>query len=281
MIPTARSVLLPRQPRGAATQRDLEARFFRGLRLRNGTYKTTGPSRLTDVDRAVVDLLGVPRRIALLDVGISSGVTTLDTLNALGQAGMMVELVGSDLYLRASLVHTLGFIDVLLDTSGYPLQLATPFLVKCRPHKPRGAVRRRVLDWLFDRVGEHVRGGPERGTPVQLVARQLADRSEVALEEHDIQRPRPEWDGTFDVVRAANILNLDYFAPAVLREMARNLLNWTTPGGLLVICRTLPDDSNHATVFRREEDGPKPLARVGSGSELEHLITNLTASLRP
>ena len=78
--------------------------------------------------------------------------------------------------------------------------------------------------------------------------------------------------GVFDAVRAANILNLSYFDRPTLTSMLAHLRDYLTPGGLLAVCRTLDDATNHATIFRRAADGRlEPLARHGDGSEVEAL----------
>ena len=270
MIPAARSVFFPPRPRSPGAQRDLETRFFRALRLPNGTYKTTFPGRLTDVDAATADLLGGHGSLTLLDVAVSSGTTTVELLATLEARGLRVRATATDLYLRAALERRAGCFDVLLDPTGYALQVSCPVGTKCRPHDPAGSWRRRWLDRLLGVLG----GVPGPGAlPVLLVARTLRDRPDVVLEQQDLSMPRVEWHERFDLVRAANILNLDYFAPNLLRQMAGHLSDCVRPGGLLVVCRTLDDASNHATIFRKTSAGLAPVARVGHGSEIESLMT--------
>jgi hypothetical protein len=95
----------------------------------------------------------------------------------------------------------------------------------------------------------------------------------IALCEHDLGTRQPAWSGRFDVVRAANILNLDYFAPATLAAMSATLAGYVAEGGWFVVCRTHPDGANHATLFRREAGRLRAEARIGRGSEIEALAT--------
>ena len=51
-------------------------------------------------------------------------------------------------------------------------------------------------------------------------------------------------------------------------ELARCL----KPGGLWVVGRTLENQTNHATFFRRTENNWEVMARIGEGSEIEKLV---------
>jgi hypothetical protein len=80
----------------------------------------------------------------------------------------------------------------------------------------------------------------------------------------------------FDVVRAANILNRDYFDSESLRAMLINLRERLTPRGLLAIVSTEDDGANHGTIFRLGSDGALDVCeRLGSGSQIEDLATSL------
>jgi hypothetical protein len=44
------------------------------------------------------------------------------------------------------------------------------------------------------------------------------------------------------------------------------------PDGLLIVCRTVSDGTNHGTVFRSGNGSFEVVARIGSGSEIEDLV---------
>jgi len=76
----------------------------------------------------------------------------------------------------------------------------------------------------------------------------------------------------FDVVRAANILNRDYFDDATLKLMLGNLRLRLARNGLLVVCRTDNEGMNRASVFAlRDCDHLEVVARLGAGSDIEDL----------
>jgi hypothetical protein len=98
----------------------------------------------------------------------------------------------------------------------------------------------------------------------------------VALYEEDLLRPGG--DREWDVVRAANILNLRYFPTDVLAAMVSGVTATLALGGLFAVCRTELDGTNNATVFLREPDGYVVAGRLGSGSEIEDVVLRSSES---
>jgi hypothetical protein len=282
-IASARQVLLRSHPVTRDDEVSLELSFFKSIALPNGTHKTTASARLADVDQLVCDCLESRRTIRLLDVGISSGVTTLDLLNRFESRGIQTSGVGVDICTRGLLASFLG-LDVLYDTHGNVLQVATPFFARGRPHRSQRSLRSKLLGFGMDvlesaLVGKWLRSGP-RSLPLDLVSPRLLARANFSVVEHDIALARPEWDHSFDLVRAANILNLDYFSQSHILMMVTQLVAWLKTGALLLICRTSPTDgSNHGSVYLKQESAPylKLAHRIGAGSELDPVISALCA----
>jgi hypothetical protein len=75
-----------------------------------------------------------------------------------------------------------------------------------------------------------------------------------------------------DVLRTTNILNKAYFPIERLTEGANAAFQSLKPGGLWVVGRTLENQTNHATFFRRTENNWEVMARIGEGSEIEKLV---------
>jgi hypothetical protein len=94
----------------------------------------------------------------------------------------------------------------------------------------------------------------------------------VHLVEEDIEADNENHRGYFHVIRAANILNALYFSTSKLVDLARAILRRLRPGGLLVVARTHDDGTNHATIFRLEDDRLTVVARLGRGYEMESLL---------
>ncbi len=268
----ARSIL---ENRASVSSRDEDA-FFAKLRLPNGTFKTTGAGRLAALDQWLATQLG-SRDVRLLDVAVSSGVTTVDLIDALTAHGINATVTACDLCISAYIRSLAPGIEALFDANGHVLQLSTPVLVKGRPHDPRGSFARSALAASF-RVLERLNGlgQPRRRSgdrPVQLISRRLQEQGDVEVVEHDLFALRAEWAGRFDIIRAANILNRDYFDNAQLTDVLRSLSAYLAPGGMLLVARTDETSVTTATLFRRDADGRFALVdRYGGGSYIEHLV---------
>jgi hypothetical protein len=263
-------------------QRRLEHEFFRMLRLPNGTYKTTAEGRLADLDDCIVGVLGAVSFIEVLDVAVSSGVTTLELRDRLEAHGIRSRIVATDLWVDAHLVAIPGMGDLLFDDAGHLLQLQLGSLIKPRPHAPEGALCRRLLQsafGMFERTAGACRIG-HGGESVQLLAQVVRDAPDVQVVRDDLLTRREEWSGRFTLVRAANILNLEYFTAVEIRRIAAHLVSYLAPSrGLLCIGRTHADGSNHATVWSWQAGaGQKLEARLGEGSEVEHLIAEMVSA---
>jgi len=272
MVPAARSVLLHHESGPEGVER--ERRFFNGLRLSNGTYKETAPRRLAELDALILRHLPPALPVTVLDVGVSSGVTTADLIASLEQASHPCHATAVDLVLHGQLFRVMGALDVLTDREGYVLQVALGPLAKCRPHDPSGSALRRALEGGMNAVAGHLARRSRTGVPVRLVTSRLLTRPDVHLIEHDLNCERTEWRKRFDIVRAANVLNRDYFPEATLRTMVAHLLSYVKEGALFAACRTVPGRGNQATLFRTGTGGVTVVDRLGGGSEIESLVLN-------
>jgi hypothetical protein len=262
---------------------EMEAAFFSMLKMRNGTFKKTQPSRFSEIEAAFGPAFRerATRIRAALDVGVSSGLTTIEFADFLSAIGAHATVTGTDLFMKAHLVELGRHIRVLADAEGWPLQYDLGGVV-FRPWTRR-------LDyvtqwWLPLRLAHslsqrRVRNALSRGEgrAVSLVSPRLAGRDDVALLEDDVLRRSPALVGKFDVVRAANILNRNYFSSDRLRRAVSNLTSYMRgPGALLLVTRTDGARNNAGTLFELGQNGSfKPIGRIGGGSEIEALISSL------
>jgi len=257
-----------------------EARFFTWLKTGNATFKRTQPGRFREIDAAVLhEIAKVDGALGdILDIGISSGTTTLELLGAAKTAGHDPRVTATDRSLAALLVcWPLGF-SALLEPQGHVLQYGVFGW-------PLRAWRRR-LDYLTGMVlvqklalatiGRAARRAVERGRgrDVALVSPRLASAKGVELVEDDVTQRNPAFRRRYDFVRAANILNRDYFDESILRQAAANLISYLRgPGSWLFVIRTLEDGQQHGTLFRQQgADGLAVVHRFGRGSEIEPLV---------
>jgi len=290
-IPSAREIYFTPLHHDAI-QEALEKAFFASIRLRNGTYKYTHAGRLDDVNKALLPLLPPIRPLEVMDVAVSSGISTLEWQQQLEQEGIRHRMVAGDLLVNAFLVSRGQRLHALVDASGYPLQyeiygrvVPVPTGVRLRAlYFAPLRLLRRILVSQFSRLsGECIRSTVrwaegKRGVVcrhVALVSPRLQRSACLEVIEDDILAD--EWSGRrCHVLRAANILNRAYFDEPTLRRALHCLGSRLLPGGFLVVCRTYDSGVNGGTVFRLEADQTLAIvARIGGGSEVENLVIGL------
>jgi hypothetical protein len=257
----------------AAPTPQQEQQFFAGVRLPNGTFKTTSDRRLDDLNNAIGHHL--PRRhpLRIKDVAVSSGISTLEWYQALTKAGIECEMTATDIWLHARLVEARGF-RVLLDQAGRILQID----VAGWAFQPELAPRKRMFfaapialaqrPQLLQRLTRHE-------YPVVLTSPRLFGNPAVTIVEEDLLAPTA---GEWDVIRAANIINRGYFPDSTLQAIIRNLVASLTPEGLLAVCRTDLKLGNRASIFRRAGNGLELVDELNGGSEVAGLAAQLSLS---
>lgn len=266
----------------------IEGEYFSTLRLPGGVFKSTQAHRMDDalelLAKHLPSALGRPLRT--LDVACSSGVSTLELHSRLEGAGFECETVGTDLVLEVLLVEDETGAGLLLDASGHPLRVELPhaslpwppprFDLAFRPLRVARATR---YVWGTLAAARSALSGSTSGcrvTRVPLTTGAIDGVAGVSLEQESIDRPRVE--GRFDVVRAANILNRDYFAEPDLQRMLARLVERVADGGLLLVLRTgAADRVNRGTLLRRTSGRPVVVERLNGGSEVESLALRSTA----
>jgi hypothetical protein len=271
----------------------LEDDFFGTIWLRNGTSKYTYRRRLDDLNDLVRTLLPNARPLSIMDVAVSSGVSTAEWLEELQKNGIDCTMVAGDAMIDAFLISAGQAVRILVDRTGFMMNLEIMGRsIRLPPPRSRGAWRDpRVLNLLracsppilraaLRRFQRSPASGRRLGlvcTPIKLVCPSLTAHAAIKWVEDDILRDR-SYSRSFHVVRAANILNRGYFDDRTLTAMLLNLRERLLPQGLLVICRTHADNRNTGTVFRMESDGRfSALSHVNEGSEITNLVLDLPA----
>jgi len=238
----------------------------------------------------VQGLLPLHRPLEIMDVAISSGVSTVEWLDSLERAGITCHLVAGDAVMDACLISLGGWLKALVDRAGRLLQLdVAGHAVRLPPPRRRDRVRYFPLLRLMSRIARANApmvhsccgsGLAERGRfltfrPLKLLSPGLAGTGRIEAIEDDILRDR-HFLHRFDVLRAANILNYCYFNAETLGKMLANLRERLRPSGLLIVCRTMPEGTNHGSVFRLGEQGRFSLvAELNDGSEITELVLGL------
>src|SRR5262245_30834944 len=102
----------------------MEASFFASLKMPNGTFKLTQQSRFADIEIACAPIIRERSHLIrrVLDIGVSSGITSIELADFLAANGAAVSIVATDLFIDAHIVELELGISVLADTAGAPLQ---------------------------------------------------------------------------------------------------------------------------------------------------------------
>jgi hypothetical protein len=287
-IPTASEMYFGELPDEPAHVEALEIVFFKSVGLPNGTWKTTSHRRLDDLNALVRQHLPSHRPLDVMDVACSSAVSSVEWLESLQEAGIDCRMIAGDASVNAFLLSIGRNLHALVDRRGRTMQYeigGVGLEVPLRKRKiPRYGLQVLLIKALARMLGPTLSdpAGAARGEkwgmrwrPVQLVSPSIRRRHHIEVVEDDILVNR-SYGRRFDVVRAANILNLQYFDRPTLTAMLLNLRERLRDGGRLVVCRTKHDNVNHGTVFGLDADrNLRVLARINEGSEIEALVMSL------
>ncbi len=272
---------------GVATP-EIERRFFAKLRLPNGTWKTTYPNRLDDLNKRVRAFLPDRRCLEIMDVAISSGGSTVEWSDHLLANGVNHRLVAGDIDTEAWLTSWGSWFAVLFDSSGRePLLLEVgPLMLSIRSDRWLVRLVRPILVPVLRSIAAGARRVAPRMSGASAVPRGLICRS-VSLVSAELRR-RPQIEivqdditaagrfaQRFDVIRVANLVQRAYFDESSLRKVVSNLRERLRDGGILIICHTMEDGVNHATIFRRTGDQLVAEESINGGVEVSDLILAL------
>ncbi len=288
-VPSAREMFLAEETEDGtgAELAEREFRFYSSISLGNGVTKKTSRGRLRDLDEWLVKYLTPDKKpdkkLQILDLGVSAGMTTVELAELLTGQGFSFHITAADLYIDAYLLIASERESVLLDRDGTPVhyELGGRGIGNSRGKNIIRRIRLSGLDrfaanWLR-RYGKRLRTLREPESvggfavhPVKLLCRAIRENSHITVIEADVFGG--DIHGEFDLVRAANLLNLAYFPEEKLRLAVKNIKKVLAPGGLLLIARTGMDNTTNGTLFRLKENGGFEIVeRFGSGSELEEL----------
>jgi hypothetical protein len=279
-VVTPRGVTVPRyleaRARGDAA---IERRFHEELLLRNGVFRTTREHRLDATFPGLIEAArSRPQRpVRVLDVACSMGVATVELHAALLAGRIDCVTCGTDLLIAARYVARADGCGLLFDSEGEVLQVdvgdwATSWRLRRsdRLLRARHVARARRL---MESESAEFRAALEAPVPglelerVPLLHRSTEGVRGLRFAEESILAPREP--GPFDLIRAANILNDDYFPPDVLRQMVERLRERLAEGGTLLVARNLPGETlTGATFFCRRSGQLEIVGELNGGSGL-------------
>lgn len=292
---TVRSVLdtLQSPLAGCRLPKEIEDAFFSSITVGNRIAKKTYANRLGGINEVANRFLPVSRPLRIMDVGISSGVSTLEWMESMEERGIDYHMDAVDLLVRGILVGLREGVDVLADTSGRPLLIDLngewiPFPPGKR-HLIRHFFSLLVIRGALHLVASRASGrGTKRKTreerrwftvsPVPLVYSELRHHPRVTVSEGNLLE-RSSLPINLHVIRAANILNPRHFTENQLSISLRNLRDALCEGGILIVCKTDDWGQSKGTVFKLNKRGLfEVLERINDGSEVEDLVCRIPLS---
>lgn len=264
-----------------AMDADTEAAFYGGLKMRNNTFKLTAASRFSQIEKAMLphfeSRAGSIREV--LDIGASTGITTVELADFLRRISARARVTATDLFIDARIVQLRPGVYVFADSSGWPLQYEfygttiRPWIRRLDYLTLTALPRTWLFRWMHRRVAPLVANG--KGEPVRMVSRALEARDDIDFVQNDILQNEPILRGRFDFLRAANVLNSNYFSEPDLLKAIDNIRSYLRgPGALVLVTRTNQAGENAGSLLQSNHDGSlQVIARIGSGSEIESLLT--------
>jgi hypothetical protein len=269
------------------------------IKTSNGSFKTTTRGRLDAINRLffeVIARLGQSPSV-IMDVGISSGVTTAEWLVEFRKRNMAVRMIATDVAMTVYLVQLSKSMSVLLERNGHILQidvsghgvrpwcrqrdfLSGAFLWrKALVEYARYRLTQLHLNFLLstDMTSESLAGPTIRCE--KLVLSELADEQNVTLLDDDILvATSPSLMGSADVVRLANVLQFAYFDEAEIRIAVKHIRERCRgEGSIVIVCHNRPEGIC-GSIFRMNSNRHFVVeARLGRGSEIESAFTNFNS----
>ena len=261
----------------------IEEEFFSSIRLRNGTYKTTFQKRFTDINKQIISLLKDTfiKVDNILDIGISSGISTLELFEELSAAGYTSHIVGTDMLINAYIVRVFPGCSALVDDKSYPLRFhffnwdMKPWIIS-KDYYNGYFIFRKIVNLVFTSRAKSLidRSKSKNIQQVKLITPKLRGHSNINIQLDDITDYNHSYKGKYNFIRAANILNVNYFTQPELTAIIGNIKRYITkPYGTLLVVRTHEDGSNHGTLFNIEDNRRcEIIKRFGNGSEIEDIV---------
>jgi SAM-dependent methyltransferase len=238
----------------------------------SGVWKRTNPNRLKETEKALIS--GITEQqfndVKILDVGASDGITTLELVEAVRSTTKLnVSGVVADLNIVIE-EFRFGPLREYRTVSGETVcSVLGPFGLRLDKRTPEATIG--PVERLYLSLGMLRRKLKSSGA-IPLTSPKVAIDTRLSVSAFNCLELRPNMIGSFNVIRASNVINLDYFSPENLKQAVRNCEQYLRPGGLLVISRNVGSVSNeveHGSMWKKGVDGT--LTRVlnfGNGSEI-------------
>jgi hypothetical protein len=242
---------------------------YKHLYTSNATSKETSTGRFRDLDAIAGFLITQHGLDSIHDVGVSSGVTSLELYRALAATAMRFSFSISDKY--AAYGRAGRCVARIIDAEGSVKELYVCGMLGKREDISKKFPVTRFLYWLL--ADSPFTGGIRWFWLFDYEVQLLIQRGLISRIDYDVFQTRLR--DAFSFVRCMNLLNPRYFSRESLRMALGNVIESIRDGGVLQIGRTHPDGTNHASFYIKRGSGVERLQDVGTGTELREIIAEL------
>ena len=250
---------------------------FTYFRLYNKTFRTTKVNRLDDVNVLANNYIPETRPLQVLDLAISSGITSVEWKNILDKDGIENNYLATDATLYGTRVK-LGPLTLLFEEVNnkkqYLLQVDL-FGYACP--NASGSRWRNVICRVFSNLTKTC---VFKGTQVYII-----DPAAIKINESDNSFSLKQINlfeinhklttSFFNVVRAAKILNKAYFDDVHIKHALNNIKDVMANNSLFIVVRTHLDGSNHGAYYHLKNKKYQCVGVIGEGSEIHELIVSI------
>jgi hypothetical protein len=263
-------------------------RLSTSSRVNKRTYK----NRFGEFDSIVVESIKNIYKnhssISVHDVGVSDGRTSLELYCKLKLA-----MAATVFFLASDAHHTFTSISrngrrlaVILDNTDSAVQVVCPPFVFDTIKRDKlfyYPVNRLILFWLLRGSVKKLLSDYRLGAPDLLVKKidvidpecmvATTTNNNFRYTHYNILKPM---DKQFDVIRAMNILNYDYFSSSQIATATRNCCKGLRNGGLFITgSNSAPGSVVDGSIFRKDGKSLAEIVKVGRGSVIrESLLTS-------
>ena len=245
---------------------------YRAFFTSNATSKQTSAGRFQDLDRIARSIVAEYKLDAIHDIGVSSGITSLDLYRTLATTGIPLRFHISDKY---AVYGSTGRCPTrIIDAQSSVTELYLCGVLGKRDSHEQIIPLTRLLYWLLaDRPFDgHIRWFVLFDHEVL----EHINRGLIHKIDYDVFTTRMSC--AFSFVRCMNLLNLGYFPRESIETALRNIVESLKEGGVLQVGRTHPNGTSHAAFYMKRGARLEVLQQVGNGTELRELIDKLQAN---
>ena len=225
--------------------------------------------RFADLDQYIIPYL--PSQVRALDIGVSTGVTSVELYKTLKENGLNFQLHVCDPYSKVS-------------TSGNLIKSVwnENDRVICHFVGPICFSKNFRFRWLISKLGGYFLDSICRSDKPKFQRWILNENLKDLLRENKITWQNLDIvsdvaTAPFDFVRIMNVLNCDLFSLHIMRLALQNIVLSVNEGGIVLIGRTMPSGINNAGIYRKVGDTLVIQRNINDGCEFHGIFPGIFA----